>query len=565
MGILTVQITFDSSWQDELLNRMDNDGPWGSWELYKLAIEVEKQTIIPEFEGLQAPKHLAQLTPLPHQLEVAKQVVENMNGKAILADEVGLGKTIEAGLILKEYMIRGLVKKALILVPASLVSQWVMELNSKFFIPAVAQRKSYVWESCDVVVSSIDTAKRNPHRDIIYEQNYDMVIIDEAHKLKNSKTKNYEFVQNLKKKFCLLLTATPIQNRVSEIFNLVSLLKPGHLGSESAFYGKYKKDARSIDDDEHLRELVNKVMIRNRREDTGIEWTKRHVETIPIEFTKEEQDLYNSIRTLTEDTHLPSASSFSIMTLQREACSSREAVYYTLKNMIKRQETPSAIFEGKIASIIKKVEAVTTNSKAAKTLELIQEIGDKVIIFTEYRATQLYLQWFLQQHGISSVPFRGGFKRGKKDWMRELFEKRAQVLIATEAGGEGINLQFCHHIINFDLPWNPMRLEQRIGRIHRLGQEKDVKIYNFAIKNTVEDHILKLLYEKINLFEKVIGDLDDILTRLDVGKVEDHLVDIFSQSSSEGEIKIKMDNLTSMIQFAEEMREGDGHAATGNT
>ncbi|MCM3669611.1 DEAD/DEAH box helicase [Mesobacillus maritimus] len=562
---MTVQITFDSSWQDELLNRMDNDGPWGSWELYKLAIEVEKQTIIPEFEGLQAPKHLAQLTPLPHQLEVAKQVVENMNGKAILADEVGLGKTIEAGLILKEYMIRGLVKKALILVPASLVSQWVMELNSKFFIPAVAQRKSYVWESCDVVVSSIDTAKRNPHRDIIYEQNYDMVIIDEAHKLKNSKTKNYEFVQNLKKKFCLLLTATPIQNRVSEIFNLVSLLKPGHLGSESAFYGKYKKDARSIDDDEHLRELVNKVMIRNRREDTGIEWTKRHVETIPIEFTKEEQDLYNSIRTLTEDTHLPSASSFSIMTLQREACSSREAVYYTLKNMIKRQETPSAIFEGKIASIIKKVEAVTTNSKAAKTLELIQEIGDKVIIFTEYRATQLYLQWFLQQHGISSVPFRGGFKRGKKDWMRELFEKRAQVLIATEAGGEGINLQFCHHIINFDLPWNPMRLEQRIGRIHRLGQEKDVKIYNFAIKNTVEDHILKLLYEKINLFEKVIGDLDDILTRLDVGKVEDHLVDIFSQSSSEGEIKIKMDNLTSMIQFAEEMREGDGHAATGNT
>ena len=565
MGILTVQITFDSSWQDELLNRMDNDGPWGSWELYKLAIEVEKQTIIPEFEGLQAPKHLSQLTPLPHQLEVAKQVVENLNGKAILADEVGLGKTIEAGLILKEYMIRGLVKKALILVPASLVSQWVMELNSKFFIPAVAQRKSYVWESCDVVVSSIDTAKRNPHRDIIYEQNYDMVIIDEAHKLKNSKTKNYEFVQNLKKKFCLLLTATPIQNRVSEIFNLVSLLKPGHLGSESAFYGKYKKDARSIDDDEHLRELVNKVMIRNRREDTGIEWTKRHVETIPIEFTKEEHDLYNSIRTLTEDTHLPSASSFSIMTLQREACSSREAVYYTLKNMIKRQETPSAIFEGKIASIIKKVEAVTTNSKAAKTLELIQEIGDKVIIFTEYRATQLYLQWFLQQHGISSVPFRGGFKRGKKDWMRELFEKRAQVLIATEAGGEGINLQFCHHIINFDLPWNPMRLEQRIGRIHRLGQEKDVKIYNFAIKNTVEDHILKLLYEKINLFEKVIGDLDDILTRLDVGKVEDHLVDIFSQSSSEGEIKIKMDNLTSMIQFAEEMREGDGHAATGNT
>lgn len=560
---LTVEITFDSSWQDGLLDRITNDGPWGNWELFKLAVEVEKRTIIPEFEGLQAPEHLPHLTPLPHQLEVAKQVVENMNGKAILADEVGLGKTIEAGLILKEYMIRGLVKKALILVPASLVSQWEMELNSKFFIPAVAQKKSYVWERCDVVVSSIDTAKRNPHREIIYQQNYDMVIIDEAHKLKNNKTKNYEFVQNLKRKFCLLLTATPIQNRIEEIFNLVNLLKPGHLGSEASFYKKYKKDARVIQDDQPLRELINKVMIRNRREDTGIEWTKRHVETIPIEFTEEEQALYDSIDLLKSES--ASANQFSLMTLKREACSSREAVYYTLRNMLQRQEHPSSAFEERIADIIKKVEAVTTNSKAMKALELIKKINDKVIIFTEYRATQLYLQWFLQQHGITSVPFRGGFKRGKKDWMRDLFEKRAQVLIATEAGGEGINLQFCNHIINFDLPWNPMRLEQRIGRIHRLGQKKDVMIYNFGIKNTVEDHILKLLYEKINLFEKVIGDLDDILTKLELGKVEDHLLDIFNGSDSEGEMKIKMENLTSMIQFAQEMEGGNSHAATGNS
>lgn len=129
---MSVQINFDSSWQDEFLQRMINDGPWGNWELFKLAVDVEQHTVIPEFEGLQAPKHLPHLTPLPHQLEVAKQVVENMNGKAILADEVGLGKTIEAGLILKEYMIRGLVKKVLILVPASLVTQWVSELNTKF-------------------------------------------------------------------------------------------------------------------------------------------------------------------------------------------------------------------------------------------------------------------------------------------------------------------------------------------------------------------------------------------------------------------------------------------------
>lgn len=562
---MPVQIEFDSSWKDEFIHRIEQDGPWGNWDLFKLAIGVEQHLVIPEFEGLQAPKHLPNLTPLPHQLETARQVIENMNGKAILGDEVGLGKTIEAGLILKEYMIRGLVKKVLILVPASLVTQWAFELNSKFFIPAVTQRKSYVWDQCDVVVSSIDTAKRSPHREIIFEQNYDLIIIDEAHKLKNNKTKNYEFVQSLKKKFCLLLTATPIQNRIEEIFNLVSLLKPGHLGSESAFYEKYKRDSRSLNDDEHLKELVNKVMIRNRRADTGIEWTKRHVETIPIEFTLQERELYDSITDLRSEGDWLRTSAFSVMTLQREACSSREAVFYTLKNMLKKSENPPEEFEDQIHDLIKKVEAISQNSKAEKALEIIQKINDKVIIFTEYRATQLYLQWFLKQHGISSVPFRGGFKRGKKDWMRELFQKHAQVLIATEAGGEGINLQFCNHIINFDLPWNPMRLEQRIGRIHRLGQEKDVMIYNFAVKNTVEEHILKLLYEKIELFEKVIGELDDILTKLEFGNIEDHLIDIFGQSVSEGEMRIKMENLTSMIEFARDMKEGDSHATAGNS
>jgi SNF2 family DNA or RNA helicase len=525
---MTVQIEFDHSWQDQFMTRIENDGPWGNWDIYKLAVEVEKHTVIPQFEGLLAPKHLSHLTPLPHQLEVAKQVVENMNGKAILADEVGLGKTIEAGLILKEYMIRGLVKKVLILVPASLVTQWATELNTKFFIPAIAQKKSYVWEQCDVVISSIDTAKRSPHRDIIYQQDYDLIIIDEAHKLKNNKTKNYEFVQNLKKKFCLLLTATPIQNRISEIFNLVSLLKPGHLGSETEFYNKYKKDSRSLDDDEHLKSLVNKVMIRNRRADTGIEWTKRIVETITIEFSEKERELYDGVTSLGSNGDPFHKSQFSKMTLQREACSSREAVYYTLKNMLKKAEDPSPAFTEAIQMLLQKIGEIKSNTKAEKALELINNINDKVIIFTEYRATQLFLQWFLKQHGISSVPFRGGFKRGKKDWMRELFKNNAQVLIATEAGGEGINLQFCHHIINYDLPWNPMKLEQRIGRIHRLGQEKDVNIYNFAIKDTVEEHILKLLYEKIHLFEKVIGELDDILTKLEFGSIEDHLMDIFN-------------------------------------
>lgn len=268
---MNVPISFDHEWQDSFLKSFEEDGPWANYDIYQLAYKVAQRTAVPSFHDLQAPSYLADLTPLPHQLEVAKKVVTEMNGKAILADEVGLGKTIEAGLILKEYMIRGLVKKVLILVPASLVSQWTIELNQKFHIPAVAQRKSYVWEQCDVVVSSIDTAKRMPHRDIILEQNYDFIIIDEAHKLKNHKTKNYQFVQELKKKFCLLLTATPVQNKIEEIFNLVSLLKPGHLGNQAYFEELFSAKNRKLENDEHLRELINKVMIRNRRQDTGIE------------------------------------------------------------------------------------------------------------------------------------------------------------------------------------------------------------------------------------------------------------------------------------------------------
>lgn len=501
---MDIPIIFENSWQEDFLAKVDNDGPWSNYALFKLAYMAKEKTIIPAFFGLQVPKYLPNLTALPHQLETATKVIEEMNGKAILADEVGLGKTIEAGLILKEYMIRGLVKKVLILVPASLVTQWCNELMHKFFIPVISFKKNYRWNDNDIIVTSIDTAKRENNRKDILEIDYDLVIIDEAHKLKNSKTKNYEFVQLLKKKYCLLLTATPIQNKIEEIFNLVSLLKPGHLGNKSSFEEYYQAKNRHLKHDEHLTTLLNKVMVRNRRTDTGIEWTKRHIHSVFIHFNPEEKKLYKLI-----DNWKRESSSFSKLTYKREACSSRESVYFSIKKMMEQEQQDSHI-----PLLMDAIHQITTNSKAEKVLEIIKKIDGKVIIFTEFRATQMFLQWYLSQHGIFSVPFRGGFKQGKKDWMKEVFKNQVQVLIATEAGGEGINLQFCSHMINYDLPWNPMRLEQRIGRIHRLGQEEDVHIYNFATKDTIEEQILTLLYEKIHLFERVVGELDDILTRV---------------------------------------------------
>ncbi|EST11046.1 DEAD/DEAH box helicase [Sporolactobacillus laevolacticus] len=553
-------VQFDRTWHDTFLKHIQDDGPWANSELFSLAYLAEKERVIPTFHGLIAPGRLPQLKLHPHQVETARIVIEEMHGKAILADEVGLGKTIEAGLIIKEYMIRGLAKKVLILVPASLVLQWVSELNTKFYIPAVAQRKSYVWSQYDVVVSSIDTAKREPHCSIVKEQDYDLIIIDEAHKLKNQNTKNYQFVQALKKKFCLLLTATPIQNRLNEIFYLCSLLKPGYLGSAESFAKNFKSGLRSVKNEEKLKALVNQVMVRNRREDTGLRWPKRIIKSFDIPFSHAENIFYDSLTELRESGIVQP---FSLLTLQREACSSREAAFVTLNKIYRSSASPAT--ERIWHQIFEKLNAISQNAKAEKTLELIQQINDKVIIFTEYRATQLYLQWFLKKNGISSVPFSGGFRRNKKDWMRMLFQNKVQVLVATEAGGEGINLQFASHLINYDLPWNPMRIEQRIGRIHRLGQENDVHIYNLATQGTVESHILNLLYNKIHLFEQVIGELDKILAHIDLKDVDKQVQRIFEESESEGELKIKLDNLSSVINFEQNsLREDADHAASGN-
>lgn len=539
-----IKLQTDQTFIKELEKRVESDGPFTSHQLFSLAHQADQAKIIPSFTGLRSLDFLPHMSFLDHQLVTAKETIEKMNGRAILADEVGLGKTIEAGLILKEYMLRGLVKNALILVPASLVNQWVNELNQKFYIPAVSHRKNYNWDGNYILVSSLDTAKRSPHREAIIANEYDFVLIDEAHKLKNHKTKNYQFVRQIKKKYCLLLTATPIQNDLMEIFNLIAILRPGHLGDMTTFKQKYTGNKGKVEADTYLKQLIERVMIRNTRENTDLKPSNRHINTIWVDFSKDEASVYDRLNNLKKVNDM-----FTKMTLLREMCSSREACYLSLNKLLESRGE-----DEDIQSIIQDIGQLPAHSKADKAVELIQSIGDeKVIIFTEYRATQLYLQWYLQQHGISSVPFQGGFKRGKKDWMIQLFRDRAQVLIATEAGAEGINLQFCHHLINYDLPWNPMKIEQRIGRIHRFGQENDVKIYNIAIKNTIEEHILTILYEKIQLFENVIGELDAILSELNINNFDKEIESIYAESDSLGEAKIKLENLASIVhQMANE-------------
>ncbi|AXI00157.1 ATP-dependent helicase [Sporosarcina sp. PTS2304] len=504
-----MQLEKSTAWKEGFVERLEEKQSWHSWELYKMSYSLTKNHLIQNFSGLQSLKYLPHVKPLPHQIEVAERVIEEMNGKAILADEVGLGKTIEAGIILKEYLIRGLVKKALILVPASLAHQWIEELHTKFHIPALLYKKNYELDHVDVVVMSLDTAKRSPHKEKVYAQNYDLIIVDEAHKLKNHKTISYEFVESLKKKFCLLLTATPIQNDIFELFYLVTLLKQGHLGNYEKFSAVFSKNKRDAEREEYLKELVSQVMVRNRRQTTGIEWTQRKVQGIPVEFTSNEKEIY---RLLTEVKQISSVLSdpFTILTLQREMCSSPDAVFVTLSKLL--EECTSEQEKAYVGKVMRQLLQQHTHSKAEKAVELITKANDKVILFTEYRATQLYISDLLHSKNISNVIFNGKLSKNSREWIKHLFQQKAQVLIATESGAEGINLQFCHHIINYDLPWNPMKLEQRIGRVHRLGQIHDVHIYNLAVSETIDDHILSVLEGKIETFEKVVGELDDILT-----------------------------------------------------
>ncbi|WP_273365490.1 DEAD/DEAH box helicase [Alicyclobacillus herbarius] len=513
------------------------------WVLFELQTAAVTARMAQGFDELMALEHVHGFTPLPHQVETARRVLRDLRGRAILADEVGLGKTIEAGLILKEYLLRGLVRKALILVPASLVLQWTRELNEKFRISCFAQRNEWTWTEHDIIVASLDTAKREPHRTAVVGQSWDLVIIDEAHKLKNPRTKNWQMVNQIPNKFLLLLTATPMQNDLRELHTLVTLLRPGHLGNSREFSQAFLESPRSAKQPATLREQVADVMIRNRRRDGSTSLPPRHVRSIPLTLSPEERTLYDSVQTFLRSQYRIRAagrgSVLPLITLQREICSSPYAAMVTMERMVKRSKDEA--LQRTLQELIHMAEGIQTYTKVNTVLEMLQEIDDKCVIFTEYRATQDFLLYMLKRHGISAVPFRGGFGRGKKDWMKDLFARKVQVLVATESGGEGINLQFCHHMINFDLPWNPMRLEQRIGRIHRLGQTQQVYIHNLSTENTIEAHIVDLLQEKIRMFEMIIGELDYIVGDHKLGPDFDRRVmDIAMTSEDETQLRERL-------------------------
>ncbi len=540
-----ISVYFPADTQERLLAAIADDAP-ASWEWFQLALAAEQLVLRPEPERLLALEALEELwrregiIPYPHQLETARRAICLLSGQAILADEVGLGKTIEAGLI-KEYLLRGLARKILILVPASLCRQWQDELYQKFEITAVINRSSRAWEGHDIIIASLDTAKRKEHREAILAAPYDLLVVDEAHKLKNERSQNYQFVSQIQKKHFLLLTATPMQNDLKELYNLINLLRPGLLGTYRSFKKRFMKDKRIPQNTQQLRSLLGQVMIRNKRTESNIQFPARHVHSIPLSLKPQEMVLYRALTEFVRQRarffmeNMDNRGILSLITLQREVCSSSFAAAMTLAKMAKA--ATAAQVRERLVELYQLAVEIEENTKAEITLELLRKIGEKTLIFTEYLATQRYLITKLQQEGIPTVGFDGSLSRGRKEWAKFLFSREAQVMVCTESGGEGLNLQFCSNLINYDLPWNPMRLEQRIGRIHRLGQTRPVHVFNLCTRQTIEEHVLNLLQEKVDMFQEVIGDLELMLGGLTAeGAMEKRIFQLIVRAGSGREL-----------------------------
>ncbi len=469
---------------------------------------------------------------LPHQIKTVRKVIDEMDGRAILADEVGLGKTIEAGMIIREYMERGDLHKLLILVPASLAFQWTEEMVNKIGLNNIFyNRKGRCWDYFDYQIASIDMAKRERHSKYLTDIDFDMVVVDEAHKLKNENTLNWKFVNSLKKKYCLLLTATPIHNDLKELYNLITILYPDIYNNYKEFKKKYSAGKYVIKNNEYLKDDLNGIMIRNYHTDTVLNSSQREIKPVLVELTKEERELYDKVSYYVKKEYKrrknKKQSILNLLTYQREICSSPHALQCTLAKKRNRGVALDEIFK-----LSGKIDFTGKIQELIKILK--NNYNNQVIIFTEFRATQAYIAYHLEKRGFRTIFFNGGFSSSGKEWIKRLFQKKKDVLISTEAGSQGLNLQFCNILVNYDLPWNPMKLEQRIGRIHRLGQKNNVYIYNLVTKNTIEEKILQVLNNKINLFKNVVGDMEDILVSGEYNNFELDILRMLDKKELEG-------------------------------
>ncbi|MGK7563284.1 SNF2-related protein [Salmonella enterica] len=553
----------------------------------------------------------------PHQIEAALFAIENPLSKGVvLADEVGLGKTIEAGLVLCQYWAERK-RKLLIICPASLRRQWASELIEKFNLPSqVLDAKTFsqlqkegVYNPLNnksITIMSFHYAARLEEK--LVAEMWDLVVIDEAHKLRNAHRDSNKMGQALKRALCgrkkLLLTATPLQNSLMELYGISTLIDEHTFGDPKAFRKQYMQtDSDMVELKGRLAHFIKRTLRKNVLE--YVKYTERKAITIPFYPSEQEHELYERVQNLLEreDSYaLPKRHRhLTGLILRKLLSSSTKAVLNNLQilkirleklkhkgivedeldiiqqiivdddledDIVEGDEIFNADTEHKIIDLVAlqaeineletlifKAEQIGVDTKTKELLlgleqgfAQLAEMGaaKKVIIFTESMRTQQYLAHFLENHGYlgrvvtfsgtnntpqtnqiyqqwleeyrGSSRITGSAQIDKRSALIDHFKDHAEIMIATEAAAEGVNLQFCSLLINYDLPWNPQRIEQRIGRCHRYGQEFDVVVINFLNqRNQADQRVLELLTEKFNLFDGVFGASDSVLGSIENG------------------------------------------------
>lgn len=580
----------------------------------------------------------------PHQVEAALFAFKSPLSKgAILADEVGLGKTIEAGIILSEMWAENK-RKILIVVPASLRNQWNIELMEKFYLPSFIlesnsmddAKSQIIRGKQQIFICSYNFAASNA--DFLKKRAWDLVVFDEAHKLRNVYKKGNVMANALRDAFKnykkVLLTATPLQNNLKELYGLISIIDPEFFLSLDTFAEQYNvvttRDAAKYGE---LKGRISHIIHRTLRKQVEeyVNFTKRTAFVQEYYPSEAEIKLYDSVSNylMREGTYgMPERQRPLLSLLVRKImASSSYALAYTLERFIKRLEEykttgvmgaalscVSDDFEGEndeygvynddsqsgncsCESIDREIEELKGYSKMAREIgeetkarellkaldvsfEKIRNLGGqrKALIFTESRRTQEYLYKFLSDNGYNDkiVCFNGtndseeakniyrlwlmqyeGTNRisgstviDKKQAIVDAFRDKSEIMIATEAGAEGINLQFCSLVVNYDMPWNPQRIEQRIGRCHRYGQKNDVVVVNFVNQaNYADCRVYELLNDKFSLFNGMFGASDEVLGSMDSGvDFERKLNNIYNTCRTEREIAAAFDELQSELE-----------------
>lgn len=619
-----------------------------SYHAKYFAYELTRQRPSNDLGKLTSSLQDAQVDLNPHQVEAALFAFQSpLSQGAILADEVGLGKTIEAGIILSQQWAERK-RKLLIIAPSNLRKQWNQELADKFFLPSfILETKSFneqiklgnlnpFNQKDNIVICSYHFAK---NKAIYIEQTqWDLVIIDEAHRLRNvykasNKIGNVikDSIQNRKK---VLLTATPLQNSILELYGLVSIIDGFIFGDLKSFKSQYSRqlDEGNYDDlKSRLLPICHRTLRRQVLE--YINYTERRAFCEEFSPSEEEQQLYEGVSEYLQRPKLYALpnSQRQLMTLilRKLLASSSYAIYGTLDALV--QKLQKIIDKNKSNNLLSELELdfetldeisdewvdgeedlvaeieyseddiesinieirdlkkfrdlaqrIKINSKAErlvvaleKAFQEIEKLGanKKALIFTESRRTQEFIYNLLEERGYKNmiVQFNGVNSDLKsreiyKNWLEEhkgtdkvtgsptadkraalvdYFKEDATIMIATEAAAEGINLQFCSLIVNFDMPWNPQRIEQRIGRCHRYGQKHDVVVVNFLnIKNAADQRVYELLDQKFQLFDGVFGSSDEVLGSIGNGvDFEKRIAQIYNDCRTINEIKNAFDTL----------------------